>query len=316
MRALWTEDRVNFDGEYYSTVDASIYDRPETPIPIYIAAGGPMVARYAGRAGDGFICTSGKVPPSTEDELLPAVAEGAEKAGKRPRRRRPDDRDQALPRHRPRHRAGEHPLLGAARALARSRSTTSPTRSRWRRRPDALPIEQIAIPLDRRQRPRQGRRRHQAVHRTAASTTSSSTHPATTSAASWNSSNATSPHAYARQLARVRNAGRSPRTPLIIGCRPRASGFSRISGESASARVRRPRGQPCTDPRVAVGAIEVHEAGPTADRRCRMPPRRGRAGRLVPHPRTPPPPAGREASRQGMSLMPSPNAIEHADLVG
>ena len=60
MRALWTGDRVNFDGEYYQTVDASIYDRPETPVPVYIAAGGPMVARYAGRAGDGFICTSGK----------------------------------------------------------------------------------------------------------------------------------------------------------------------------------------------------------------------------------------------------------------
>ena len=33
---------------------------PTTPIPIYVAAGGPTVARYAGRAGDGFICTSGK----------------------------------------------------------------------------------------------------------------------------------------------------------------------------------------------------------------------------------------------------------------
>jgi len=82
MRALWTEDRVNFDVEYYSTVDASIYDRPETPIPVYIAAGGPMVARYAGRAGDGFICTSGKGAALYADELLPAVAEGAEKAGK------------------------------------------------------------------------------------------------------------------------------------------------------------------------------------------------------------------------------------------
>src|SRR6478735_4543444 len=34
MRALWTGDRVTFEGEYYSTVDASIYDRPETPIPV------------------------------------------------------------------------------------------------------------------------------------------------------------------------------------------------------------------------------------------------------------------------------------------
>lgn len=82
MRELWTGDRVNFDGEYYSTHDASIYDRPADPVPIYIAAGGPMVARYAGRAGDGFICTSGKGMALYEDTLLPAVREGADKVGR------------------------------------------------------------------------------------------------------------------------------------------------------------------------------------------------------------------------------------------
>jgi coenzyme F420-dependent glucose-6-phosphate dehydrogenase len=80
MRTLWSEDRVSFDGEYYSTHDASIYDRPEDPVPIYVAAGGPVVARYAGRAGDGFICTSGKGMSLYTDELIPAVREGAEKA--------------------------------------------------------------------------------------------------------------------------------------------------------------------------------------------------------------------------------------------
>ena len=52
MRALWAEDRVNFEGEYYSTHDASIYDRPEGGVPIYIAAGGPdgrAVRRPRGR---------------------------------------------------------------------------------------------------------------------------------------------------------------------------------------------------------------------------------------------------------------------------
>jgi coenzyme F420-dependent glucose-6-phosphate dehydrogenase len=80
MRQLWSEDRVNFSGEYYSTVDASIYDRPEHPIPVYIAAGGPFVARYAGRAGDGFICTSGKGMSLYTEELIPAVKEGAAQA--------------------------------------------------------------------------------------------------------------------------------------------------------------------------------------------------------------------------------------------
>ena len=82
MRQLWTGDRVTFEGEYYSTVEASIYDRPDVPIPVYIAAGGPVVARYAGRAGDGFICTSGKGMELYTEQLIPAVLEGAEKVGR------------------------------------------------------------------------------------------------------------------------------------------------------------------------------------------------------------------------------------------
>ena len=82
MRELWNGERVNFEGEYYSTHDASIYDRPEGGIPVYIAAGGPVVAGYAGRAGDGFICTSGKGMDLYTEKLIPAVAAGAEKAGR------------------------------------------------------------------------------------------------------------------------------------------------------------------------------------------------------------------------------------------
>ena len=53
IRKLWTEERVSFEGEYYRTENATIYDRPEAMVPIYIAAGGPMVAKYAGRAVPG-----------------------------------------------------------------------------------------------------------------------------------------------------------------------------------------------------------------------------------------------------------------------
>lgn len=79
MRDLWTGERTDFDGTYYHTVGASIYDVPKGGIPVYIAAGGPVVARYAGRAGDGFICTSGKGMDLYTEKLLPAVAEGAAK---------------------------------------------------------------------------------------------------------------------------------------------------------------------------------------------------------------------------------------------
>ncbi|HCG30453.1 MAG TPA: glucose-6-phosphate dehydrogenase (coenzyme-F420), partial [Chloroflexi bacterium] len=40
--------------------------------------------RYAGRAADGFICTSGKGESLYRDKLVPAVREGEEKAGKAP----------------------------------------------------------------------------------------------------------------------------------------------------------------------------------------------------------------------------------------
>lgn len=79
MRELWLGDRVDFEGEYYKTKGASIYDVPEGGVPVYIAAGGPVVARYAGRSGDGFICTSGKGMELYTDKLIPAVAEGAAK---------------------------------------------------------------------------------------------------------------------------------------------------------------------------------------------------------------------------------------------
>ena len=83
IRLLWTDERLDFEGEYYRTSKATIYDRPDEPVPIYVAASGPLAAKLAGRAGDGFICTSGK-DPALYDELLAKVAEGAEAAGRDP----------------------------------------------------------------------------------------------------------------------------------------------------------------------------------------------------------------------------------------
>ncbi|HVU69024.1 MAG TPA: glucose-6-phosphate dehydrogenase (coenzyme-F420) [Ktedonobacteraceae bacterium] len=84
IRRLWTEDLVTFEGQYYRTRNATIYDKPSQPIPIYISAGGPVAAKFAGRAGEGFICTSGKGDALYRDQLLPAVAEGAQAAGRDP----------------------------------------------------------------------------------------------------------------------------------------------------------------------------------------------------------------------------------------
>ncbi len=58
---------------------------PSEPVPIYVAASGPLAAKLAGRLGDGFICTSGK-DPELYEALLGKVAEGAEAAERDPRR--------------------------------------------------------------------------------------------------------------------------------------------------------------------------------------------------------------------------------------
>ena len=80
MRKLWTEERVTYEGEYFRTENATIYDRPDTPIPLYVAASGAVASRLAGRVADGFICTSGKKPELYSETLLPAVREGMSKA--------------------------------------------------------------------------------------------------------------------------------------------------------------------------------------------------------------------------------------------
>ena len=84
IRKLWTEQSVTFDGEYYHTRNATIYDRPEAPVPIYVSAGGPQVAKYAGRAGDGLICTSGKGMELYSEQLLPSFDDGVKESGRDP----------------------------------------------------------------------------------------------------------------------------------------------------------------------------------------------------------------------------------------
>ena len=82
MNRLWREERVSFEGQYYRTENATIYDRPEKPVPIYIAAAGPTAAKLAGEVADGFICTSGKPPELYRDVLLPNVAAGLVASGR------------------------------------------------------------------------------------------------------------------------------------------------------------------------------------------------------------------------------------------
>jgi coenzyme F420-dependent glucose-6-phosphate dehydrogenase len=82
IRELWSGKQVFFDGDYYHVHGATLYDRPEQPVPIYVGASGQVAAKFAGRAADGFICTSGKGIELYRDTLLPALRAGAEAAGR------------------------------------------------------------------------------------------------------------------------------------------------------------------------------------------------------------------------------------------
>lgn len=143
MRQLWTQESVTFEGEYYRAVDARIFDRPDQPVPVYVAAGGPVVARYAGRVGDGFICTSGKGRELYADKLIPAVAEGLGKA-----ERGLDDIDRMLevkvsydpdPA-----RALENTRFWAPLSLTPEQKHSIHSPAEMERAADELPIEQVA----------------------------------------------------------------------------------------------------------------------------------------------------------------------------
>jgi coenzyme F420-dependent glucose-6-phosphate dehydrogenase len=76
IRTLWRDERVTFQGEFYRTHAATIYDRPAELVPIFIAGAGPFMAKLAGLEGEGFICTSGKQQSLYTDTLLPSLAAG------------------------------------------------------------------------------------------------------------------------------------------------------------------------------------------------------------------------------------------------
>jgi coenzyme F420-dependent glucose-6-phosphate dehydrogenase len=143
IRRLWTEERLTYEGTYYRTRNATIYDRPATPVPLYIAASGPAAAKLAGRVADGFICTSGKGMSLYADVLLPSVKESAAKAGRHLagidltiEMKVSFDRD--------RRRAMEDTRHWAALALSPEEKVGVEDPIEMERRADALPVERAA----------------------------------------------------------------------------------------------------------------------------------------------------------------------------
>jgi coenzyme F420-dependent glucose-6-phosphate dehydrogenase len=85
MKLLWSENFVSFKGKYYRLRKANLYSKPETPVPIYLAAFGPKVAKLAGMYCDGFLTSLGDQPlEHVRDVLFSAVDEGAKEKGRDP----------------------------------------------------------------------------------------------------------------------------------------------------------------------------------------------------------------------------------------
>jgi TAT-translocated FGD2 family F420-dependent dehydrogenase len=78
IRALWRGASVDHRGKYYR-VQGKLYDPPVQPIPLLMAANGPMAMKLAGEHGDGLI-----TDPMTWKEHREQFIAGAKAAGKNP----------------------------------------------------------------------------------------------------------------------------------------------------------------------------------------------------------------------------------------
>jgi coenzyme F420-dependent glucose-6-phosphate dehydrogenase len=143
IRRLWSEEKVTFEGQFYRTASATIYDRPDQPVPIYVAAAGALVAKYAGRQGDGFICTSGKAWDLYTQTLLPNVAEGLGLSGE-PARAYDRMIEMKVSFDTDKQRAMEDTRHWAALALSPEEKMSVEDPSEMERLADALPVERAA----------------------------------------------------------------------------------------------------------------------------------------------------------------------------
>ena len=81
IRRLWSGERVDHQGKWFSTKDAVLHTRPENHPPIYISAFGPKAAAVAGRHGDGLWTLA---DPEMAPDMIEAYRSAAEDAGREP----------------------------------------------------------------------------------------------------------------------------------------------------------------------------------------------------------------------------------------
>jgi probable F420-dependent oxidoreductase len=83
MKALWTEPRVTFDGEFWQLRDAPMEPKPfQKPFPpLWIGANGPLALRRAVRLGNGFF-GAGSTPTARFAEQVQFVREALAATGR------------------------------------------------------------------------------------------------------------------------------------------------------------------------------------------------------------------------------------------
>jgi coenzyme F420-dependent glucose-6-phosphate dehydrogenase len=60
MRLLWQGGQQSHEGDWFVVENARVYDLPDEPVDVHVAASGEQAAQLAGRVGDGLIGTSPK----------------------------------------------------------------------------------------------------------------------------------------------------------------------------------------------------------------------------------------------------------------
>ena len=60
LRLLWQGGQQSHEGDYFVVENARVYDLPDDPVEVMVAASGEKAAQLAGRIGDGLIGTSPK----------------------------------------------------------------------------------------------------------------------------------------------------------------------------------------------------------------------------------------------------------------
>ena len=83
LRALWTEEVVNFKGRYHRVTDAGINPLPvQRPIPLWFGGGAEAVVERIGRLGDGWFPQF--QPDGAGQEMISRMRQYAREAGRDP----------------------------------------------------------------------------------------------------------------------------------------------------------------------------------------------------------------------------------------